>query len=278
MECRPLDITLISATDLKDVNLFSKMDVYAVVSISGGDSHSKSKQRTPTDKDCGSNPRWNFHMKFTIPDSAAQQNQLNLKIKIMSDRNLGDREIGEVYVPIKELLDAFKENEKSEKHVSYSVRTPGGKTKGTLNFSYKFGEKFTAQVPAPAAPQFAPFAAQKKMGEPVMAYPPGPPAGSSYGYPPPGAHAPVGGAYPYPPPGGYPPPPQYGYGYPPPGGAPGYGYPQYPPQAGYGYGRPQSSSSGNGGKIAMGVGAGLLGGLLIGDMIDDVGDSFDIDF
>ncbi|KAK9930310.1 hypothetical protein M0R45_027349 [Rubus argutus] len=36
MDCRPLEIRLFSANDIKDINLFSKMDVYAVVSISSG--------------------------------------------------------------------------------------------------------------------------------------------------------------------------------------------------------------------------------------------------
>ncbi|KAK9941469.1 hypothetical protein M0R45_018065 [Rubus argutus] len=36
MDCRPLEIRLFSANDIKDINLLSKMDVYAVVSISSG--------------------------------------------------------------------------------------------------------------------------------------------------------------------------------------------------------------------------------------------------
>ncbi|KAL5564194.1 hypothetical protein UlMin_027358 [Ulmus minor] len=191
MECILLDLTLISATDLKDVNILSKMDVCAVVSISG---ESKWKQKTPVDKYSGPNPQWNYPMKFTIVESAVQQNQLTLKIKLMSDRSLGDREIGEVHVPIKELLKNLG-GHKSEKRSSYSVRLPNGKPKGTVNFAVKFGEKFTA--PAPNL---------HKVEEPVMAYLPGH-AVLSYGHPP------HGGAYPCPAWGGY--PPQPGYGYPP---------------------------------------------------------------
>ncbi|XP_024025845.1 protein SRC2 [Morus notabilis] len=191
MECRPLDITLISATDLKDVNFLSKMDVYAVVSISG-DSFSKSKQKTHVDKDSGPNPRWNYTIKFTVPDAAAKQNQLTLKIKLVSDRSFGDKEIGEVHVPIKELLDNYGD-EKSENLVTYNVRLPSGKSKGTLSFSYKFGEKFTAPVQ------------QRSGGHPA------PPPQQGYGYPPPAA-AP-GYAY-----------PQYQ------AAQPGYGYAMPPPQ------------------------------------------------
>lgn len=279
MECRPLELTLVSATDLKDVNFLSTMDVYAVVKISG-DHHFKSKQKTNVDKDCGPNPKWNFPIKFTIVDDAAKQNKLALKFKIFSERTLGDREIGVVKVPIKELLDIFSDNEKHEKHVSYSVKTPSGKIKGTLDFSFKFGEKFTSPVPKPK-PEPS-YGVHKKLGDPVMAYPPGH-EGPSHAYPPPAGY-PAHGGYPqahagyppahagFPPAGGYgypPAPPQqgYGYGYPHPGGAPGYGYPQYPPQGGYG--APQKPKKNNG-NMALGLGAGLLGGLLIGDMVDDV--------
>lgn len=262
MECRPLDITLISATDLKDVNLLSKMDVYAVVSLSGDSSVAKSKQKTPVDKDSGPNPRWNYSMKFTIPDAAAKQNHLTLKIKLVSDRKFGDKEIGEVKVPVKELLDSYASSETSEKLVSYNVRLSSGKSKGTLSFSYKFGEKFTAPVYQQS---------HKKALEPVTAYPPTAHAGPSYAYPAQPAGYPPAVAYPYAP------PTQAGYGYqPPPVAAPGYGYPPYPAaQPGYGYAMPppqQQKPKRNGGNMALGLGAGLLGGLLIGDMVSDAAD------
>ncbi|KAF5739865.1 serrate RNA effector molecule [Tripterygium wilfordii] len=285
MERRPLDMTLVSAKDLKDVNMFSKMDVYAVVSVHGDPE--KQKQKTPIDKDCGSNPNWNHKMKFTVDEAAANQNRLTLKIKIKTDRTLGkDKAIGEVHVPIKELFDQ-KDNKKADEFVTYSVRTSNGKSKGALNLSYKFGETFKVAAPPPR-----PAHAGSKSGEPVMAYPPpaGYPAGSSSGYPqypPPGGypapppHAEAGKyPYQYPPPGGYQ-PPQHGYqGYPP---QPGYGgYPGYPPQQ-PGYGaypgyppvqQPPKKNSGAG-KMALGVGAGLLGGLLVGDMISDAADMGD---
>lgn len=255
MECRPLDVTLISATDLKNVNLLSKMDVYAVVSLSGDPA---SKHKTPVDKDSGPNPKWNHTVRLTVPEAPAKQGQLYLKVKIVSDRSFGDKEIGEVQIPIGELLESSGDG-KGEQRVSYSVRLPNGKAKGTLNLAYKFGEKFTA--PAPEIPKAAP---------PVMAYPPPGHAGPSYAYPPPGAygHAP-------PPPAGQPmhayayapPPAGYGYAQPPP---PGYGYAQ-PPPPGYGYAvAPPQKPKKNGGKMALGLGAGLLGGLLIGDMVSDV--------
>lgn len=259
MESRTLDITVISATDIKNVNTFSKMDVYAVVEISDDP---RSKQKTHVDKESGTNPKWNFPMKFIINEDALQQNRLTLFFKLKSDRSLGDKDIGQVHVPIKELLDN-NTNPKTEREASFSVRKPSGKgTKGTLTFRYKFGDTFAVQK-------------SKNVDEPVMAYPVSYSASSSAPHYPPG---PPGMGVPYQPPNGsgYPPqyPPQYGtgYGYPPPPQS-GYGYPQAPMTAQ----KPKKNKFGMG----MGLGAGLLGGLLIGDMVSDMGDmggGYDGDF
>ncbi|GLT94910.1 hypothetical protein SLE2022_126210 [Rubroshorea leprosula] len=262
MEYRPLEITLISAKDLKDVNLLSKMDVYAVVTINGD---TQTKQKTPVDKDCGSNPNWNHTMKFTVDEAAANQNRLNFVIRLVSDRHFGDKDIGEVMVPIGELMHS------KEKVLSYNVRMPNGKVKGTLNLSFKIGEKFCVPVAAP------PYVAEKgKLGEtPVTAYPA---VGSCSAYPPP-PQPPVAYPYNYPPPGGYPPPPQpYGYAPPPP--AVGYGYPGYPPYGGYGYMPAQKPQKqlGTGAGLGLGLAGGLLGGLIVGEMLSDVEDAVDDGF
>ncbi|KAL5983826.1 hypothetical protein ACLOJK_017921 [Asimina triloba] len=274
MEYRPLELTIISANDLNDVNLFSKMDVYVVVSLS---TDPRAPQRTPVDRDGGKSPKWNYSLQFSVPDGPPPI----LTFLLRSDRTLGDRDIGQVHVPVKELLDTAAKGDFSSSHsVTYQVRKPSGKPKGALNFSFKFGEKAARQAFAPPPPQ--PAVASSKGGEePVMAYPPAagpsayPPSYASYpppgqGHHPQGAYAPPAGhGY-----GGYPPPPHAGYGYPPP--TQGYGYP--PPPQGYGYppmvAPPQKPKKN---KMGLGLGAGLLGGalggLLIGDMISDSADT-----
>lgn len=263
MEYRTLDLKVLEAKDLKNVNLFSKMDVYVVVSLSGDP---RTAQKTPVDKDGGTSPKWNFHMKFAVDDALAQQNRIGLSFKLRSDRALGDRDIGEVYVPMKELLDDAGDG-KTERVLSFQVRRPSGKPQGTLKFSYKFGAKFSGPAPAPT----------KKVDDPVMAYPamaPGVGSSSGYGYPPQGA---------YPPPGAYPqtvgayPPPAAAYPYPPSSGYPNGGAYGHPPPMGYGYGYPpppvQQPQKKKNSKLGLGLGAGLLGGLLIGDMIGDIGEA-----
>lgn len=280
MEYRNLDLTVISARDLKDVNLISKMDVYVVVSLEG-DHRGPQKSKSPANRDGGRNPVWNFPVKLYVDEPSAQQNRLTLRFKLRCDRALGDKDVGEVVVPVKELLNspapAHADGKATSQPptVTYQVRKPSGKPKGELHFSYKFSDKLTA-----AADHSAAYKADVAVtAYPVQAgpsgsygevYPP-PPAG---GYPPP---PPPGYAYPPPPPAGYPPPPppQYGaYGYPPPPPA-GYGYAQ-PPPPGYGYyPNQQAQQAPKKNKFGLGLGAGLagglLGGLLIGDMVSDAG-------
>ncbi|XP_058203222.1 protein SRC2-like [Rhododendron vialii] len=262
MEHRSLEINVISAKDLKKVNLFSKMQAYAVVSISG-EPRANQQQRTAVDRSGNASPAWNFPVKFTVDESAARSNRLGVTFRIRCQRTLGDKDIGEVHVPLSELIGSIEDGKLQ--FLTYQVRKPSGRPKGELNFSYKWGEKIVGAAP--------PAMEVNKAQEPVTAYPAQ--VGSSSAYPPP----PTG--YAYQPPAGYPSASAAGYGYPPPPqyGAypqqpppPGYGYP--PPQPGYGYPpvqQPQQPPKKN--KMGLGLGAGLLGGalggLLIGEVISD---------
>lgn len=306
METRTIEVTLISARDIQDANLFTKSKLYAVAWIKGD--LRPTKQRTVSDKENGTKPTWNKSMTFTVDEAALQQGRLVLEVEIRTEGTFGDKEVGHVSVPMKEFLN--KKPPGGVDFVAYQVRKPSGKAKGTLNLSVKLNN--SAQVKQPvyeptafqyptngsAAPAYgstppaygasAPAPAHKEgKNEPVTAYPAYPPTGSSSSsYPPPAA-------YPPPPPGptaGYPhhpPPPPAGYPqYPPPGGhyPPQQGYPPYnqggyPPynQGGYppynqGY-PPVQQRPPKKNKMGMGLGAGLLGGalggLLIGDMVSD---------
>ncbi|GMP90878.1 hypothetical protein CsSME_00041816 [Camellia sinensis var. sinensis] len=127
MEQRQLEITIVSAKGLKDVGHFSKMDIFVSIAISGDLS---THQKTSVDKDGGSTPSWNYPMKFTIDDAAIQMNGLNLIFTLRHERTLvGDKDVGEVHVPVKNLLNNAGES-KSPISAKYPVRKPSGKAKG----------------------------------------------------------------------------------------------------------------------------------------------------
>lgn len=250
MEYRPLNITVISAEGIKDVKLFSKMDVYAEVSIAG---YPQSMKKTFVDKNSGTKPKWNHRMEIIVDEPYLTKPGLSLLFQLKAESTFStDKDIGSVTVPIHEL---FQPDAAEDRVVEYPVHTTSGKPKGTLKFSYRFGEKFTQQTEA-----------KPRVDEPVTAYPAAPyPAGQSY------AAAP---AHPYPP--QYPPPPgpagygaypqTSGYGYQPP---PPYGYPPQYAQAQ----KPKKNKMGMGAGLGLGIGAGLLGGLLVGEMASDIGDA-----
>ncbi|XP_047335884.1 protein SRC2-like [Impatiens glandulifera] len=152
---RTLEINVRSAKHLSNVNYISKMDVYAVVFISG-DSKSSEKFKTTIDRAGGTNPSWNFPIQFSIDESAARQNRLTLVINLRCHRFLCDKNIGEIRVPIKDLLAPAAAGVNRPQFVTYQVRKPSGSPRGgELLFSYKWADKRIAA----------------KVEEPVTAYP-----------------------------------------------------------------------------------------------------------
>ncbi|KAM0954345.1 putative C2 domain-containing protein [Dioscorea sansibarensis] len=253
-----IEITLISARDLKDVNFFSRLEVYAIAWLS---SDPRTRHRTAPDREGRRNPNWNTTFRFALP-SLPSATSATLHVLLRTRRSLGDRDVGEVHVPLSELLSSPSGDSSSS--LSYQVRRPSSRRpKGVLHLSYKLSDPIPSPIPNPNPNSKSnengtvyPTPPAVKPEEPVTAYP-------ASTYPPPSY-----GGYP-----AYPAPP---YGYPPQSGAPGYGY----PQAGYGYGAPPPAAPApaagrgmGGGGLGLGLGAGLiggtLGGLLMGDLISD---------
>ncbi|KAJ0014106.1 hypothetical protein Pint_19833 [Pistacia integerrima] len=236
MGTRSLDITLISAYDLKNVNVLSNMHVYAVATFSG------ESQTTSVHRDCGVKPNWNHRMRFTVDEASLSQNNLHITYSVKASRGcFGDSDLGKVHVSIQEML-AQSNNGSEEKSMTYNITTPGGRSKGYLNVSFKFS-------PAPPAPAMA-AAPIYDTPQPGMSYPP---PGTVGGYPPPPqlmaappapttASSPI---YDTPPPGmSYPPPGTVGAGsYPPPDHHAGSNSP-YPPPSQRGYPPPDNHHDG----------------------------------
>ncbi|GKF47294.1 C2 calcium-dependent membrane-targeting protein, partial [Tanacetum coccineum] len=108
MECRSLELTLISAEGLKKPSSSRKSDkVYATVTITGY----HGKLRTPTNKN---NPEliWNHPMQITIDEAAAAQKERMLVFKIKAVRMFFNKNLGEVCVSFKELMEGMNDEGK----------------------------------------------------------------------------------------------------------------------------------------------------------------------
>ncbi|XP_024972730.1 protein SRC2 homolog [Cynara cardunculus var. scolymus] len=131
-----LDITVLSASGLKNLNLFTRMRVYVVVSLINRNIVSTKKTHVSNG---GCNPTWSHRIKFSIEDSAIPTCTL---LFILRCRSLfGDKDIGEVSIPVSDLLDTTQDSANTEHVVDYLVRRfIQGKARGTLTFSHQFRE------------------------------------------------------------------------------------------------------------------------------------------
>lgn len=135
MACRTLELTLVSARDLRDVNLVSKMEVYAVVYLTGDP---RSRERVATDRAGGRNPAWNATVLVTVPASGAGSGVL--RVLLRTERALGDRDVGEVLLPLPDILACAGDEPTTATFASYPVRKVGSsKPHGVLSISYRLG-------------------------------------------------------------------------------------------------------------------------------------------
>ncbi|TVU37288.1 hypothetical protein EJB05_10594, partial [Eragrostis curvula] len=162
MAYRVLEVTLQSAKDLKRVNLISRMEVYAVVTISGDP---LTRQCTQPDPYGGRHPSWNATFRFNVPPTAAAANGC-LHVLLRTERALGDRDVGEVILPLADVLAGTTERDprpRPQQCASYTVRKVHRfEPRGTLNVSYRLGPVVAPQpAPPPTPPPFyhPPYAA-----------------------------------------------------------------------------------------------------------------------
>jgi len=135
MDYRPLDITVISASGLDNFLCFFRMRVYVVVSLMNGNSTVEKK----THSTHGPNPKWNHRIKFPVQEKAI--NTTTLLFVLKQHRIFGCKDIGEVSIPVHELLETNPGSGTTEHVVDYQVQSMRGKSKGTFTFSHQFKEK-----------------------------------------------------------------------------------------------------------------------------------------
>ncbi|VAH42466.1 unnamed protein product [Triticum turgidum subsp. durum] len=211
MAYRVLEVTLLSAKDLKSVNLITRMEVYAVATISGDPI---TRQCTPPDPHGGRNPTWNATLQFAVPPTAEEATGGCLHILLRVERIFGgDRDVGEVIVPLSEILTGVGHGADYGAHsmpqfASYQIRkVHRTEVRGLLYLTYRLGPIVLPEphleVPVDEWPVVAYPAKQ------VMPPPPPPPQAAWPGY--------VAAAPPAKPPAGYvavpPPPPAKPAGY-----------------------------------------------------------------
>ncbi|KAL0855380.1 hypothetical protein Bca101_060533 [Brassica carinata] len=190
-----LELNIYSAKDLENVNLITKMDVYAVVWINGDDSQKNHKEKTPVDRNGGSEHTWNHSVRFSVDQRLAREGRLTLVVKLVCDRMFGGKDLGEVQVPVLELLNSSPSsfngdgngNGQGMRFVTYQVRTPCGKGQGSLTFSYRFDMPSFKPDLVESPVQSNPVDSSPEI--PPASYPPATEAGfypplSSIGYPP----------------------------------------------------------------------------------------------
>ncbi|KAI4990100.1 hypothetical protein ZWY2020_038463 [Hordeum vulgare] len=170
-----LDLTLINGSDFK-VSFFSCTRVYAIASISCGDSRMRTHNTYVDYNDCR-NPMWNAMFHFPIPASATPF--------------FGHRDVGEVFVPFNDLFVNMTIGG-DPNTMSYPVRwSLSSRDRGVLYFSYNATKRKENQYVKNS--RYCEVAMAKAMvhaslhtlegvpyGPPYMVYPPKP-----YGYVPP---------------------------------------------------------------------------------------------
>ncbi|KAI7726418.1 hypothetical protein M8C21_027356 [Ambrosia artemisiifolia] len=194
---RPLDITVISATGLNHFLFFLRMRVYVVVSLLNGNSVVEKKTHASN----GRNPKWNHRIKFPIEEKAIHTTTLLFVLR--QQRVCGDRDIGEVSIPVSELLESNPSG--SEHVVDYQVQSMRGTSIGTFTFSHQFREKVCPARDATGSPNPSAMTyTNNQQGIPVYQQSPGypnypaPQYGTGVGWYNPTTPVPPGG-YPYPP-------------------------------------------------------------------------------
>ena len=117
MEQRTLHLQLVAGKNLKNLNLLSKMDVYAIVSIIGDIYNGRQTTPTTLVPNGGTNFFFNlFPMRFTLEDSQLTvRNSLFLEIELFCKGTLYDKTIGLVYVPLHQLLHGHLADPKNMK-------------------------------------------------------------------------------------------------------------------------------------------------------------------
>ncbi|MCO5593370.1 hypothetical protein L7F22_047382 [Adiantum nelumboides] len=129
MAYRMLELSILSAEDLKDVRHLARMQTRAVAWIDPND-----KFTTQTDEVGGPNPVWNDKFILNVPEG-----HNSLTIEILSESLLGSRIVGTVMIPL-ESETGEKASPDQLKYLTCDVFQPNGQVHGKLYIAYRLRE------------------------------------------------------------------------------------------------------------------------------------------
>ncbi|CAH8321961.1 unnamed protein product [Eruca vesicaria subsp. sativa] len=153
-----IELVIKSANNIRNVNVFDDMDVYASVMICEGKT-TKHKTKTPIAYSGFKFPTWNHAVKFSLgEEKLAREDRFSLVVELMSHRPvIGDKHIGKVSVQIKELIGSNPPSPSTDVYSNnmklVTQKVGGVYGEGTLSFTYRFLKK---QVTIPIAPGTTP--------------------------------------------------------------------------------------------------------------------------
>jgi hypothetical protein len=116
MEQRELEVTIISAQDLKNVSTFGKMTPYAVAWV-----YSNMKVSTPIDPKGSVNPTWNAPLKLIVEQRILEQPNATLNVDIYSHGSFSNKHVGSCSVPLSHLKEKDSKGADTKKFMSFLV-------------------------------------------------------------------------------------------------------------------------------------------------------------
>ncbi|KAI3975917.1 hypothetical protein MKX01_016600 [Papaver californicum] len=141
-----MELKVMSCNGLNAFNFFQKLCIYVTVSLVSEDPKEKQKkrnhekQKTPIDREGNGDPEWKHDIRFDLKQifssALTSLDHMFIHFDILAEGFLGDKSVGQVVVPLKELIQEFHGGG-AMRFISYQVRSSDGKPNGTLNFSYK---------------------------------------------------------------------------------------------------------------------------------------------
>jgi hypothetical protein len=148
-----LDLVIKMTKGVKDNSWIRGMDMYASVKVCEG-ARIVHRSNTPIAFGVHKDPIWDHAIKFTLDEPLAREGRLTLYVQLINHRTIrGDKEMGEVKVPIHELLGLNPPSTLTNdmKLVTRDVSHVRDKSRkiGTLSFMYKF---LNEQPTFPSAP------------------------------------------------------------------------------------------------------------------------------